>query len=492
MDLKEFLNRNWAYSYTRRMTYQKMRLYRYGFWKPFEEIFGYKQYYQGFRLIKGDCFAYYDFDEHEKLKEIIAEKFVDKKFIIKKLKGLLEKVQKDFDNHLKFSKKLPQKLSNLSNKEIVKILDKFYKQENIISPDTWIIFGDIEVALTNAIKDLAKSNGIPAEEAKDMISNLSNPMKIIPLDMERLSLLKVAALPKEKQERALLNHWKIFSYMPMYDINYQPYILEHFRKELTDLMAKLNIEQIKKEIEEIKQKYKARKFYYSKLIKKFKGKREFLYLLKFFANYSHLKDYKPFVRDKSGFYIRNTFLEVAKRLNLNLSQALFLNEQEIRDALLNGKKFSEEELNKRINNSIYFSKREETYFITDEEEIKKIENIFSPKEETKELKGLGVSKGFAKGIVSIILSNNDFSKFKEGKILVASATRPDYVPLMKKAIAIITDEGGMLSHAAIVSRELGKPCVVGTGKGTRLLKNGDEIEVDANKGIVKILKNYAK
>jgi pyruvate,water dikinase len=60
---------------------------------------------------------------------------------------------------------------------------------------------------------------------------------------------------------------------------------------------------------------------------------------------------------------------------------------------------------------------------------------------------------------------------------------------MKKAKGIITDEGGMLSHAAIVSRELGLPCVVGTVKGTRVLKDGDLVEVDADKGIIKVLKN---
>ena len=58
---------------------------------------------------------------------------------------------------------------------------------------------------------------------------------------------------------------------------------------------------------------------------------------------------------------------------------------------------------------------------------------------------------------------------------------------MKKSAAVVTDEGGMLSHAAIVSRELKKPCVVGTLKATRVLKDGDIIEVDANKGIIKIL-----
>jgi pyruvate,water dikinase len=66
-------------------------------------------------------------------------------------------------------------------------------------------------------------------------------------------------------------------------------------------------------------------------------------------------------------------------------------------------------------------------------------------------------------------------------------TTPEYVPIMKMASAIVTDEGGISCHAAIVSRELKIPCVIGTKNATKVLKTGDEIEVDAEKGIVKIL-----
>ena len=84
-------------------------------------------------------------------------------------------------------------------------------------------------------------------------------------------------------------------------------------------------------------------------------------------------------------------------------------------------------------------------------------------------------------------SHRDIAKIKKGEILVAPKITPKYVPAMEKAIAIITDEGGLLSHAAIVSREMGIPCVVGTKIATQVLKDGDRVEVDANKGIVRKL-----
>ena len=66
--------------------------------------------------------------------------------------------------------------------------------------------------------------------------------------------------------------------------------------------------------------------------------------------------------------------------------------------------------------------------------------------------------------------------------------KPDYLSAMKKAVAFVTDEGGITCHAAIVARELNKPCIIGTKIATKVLKDGDEVEVDADKGVVKILK----
>lgn len=113
----------------------------------------------------------------------------------------------------------------------------------------------------------------------------------------------------------------------------------------------------------------------------------------------------------------------------------------------------------------------------------------SEKEEVAEvgkilLKGLGASPGIATGEVKIVSSERDIAKVKEGDVLVAVMTTPDMVPAMKRACAIVTDEGGMTCHAAIVSRELGVPAVVGTKRATKVLKDGMLVTVDGEKGIV--------
>ncbi len=122
------------------------------------------------------------------------------------------------------------------------------------------------------------------------------------------------------------------------------------------------------------------------------------------------------------------------------------------------------------------------------DEVLQVEKIIYG-ENTDILYGTGVYPGKVTGKVKVILEfGKQYTKFEEGDILVSGMTDPNFVPLMKKAKAIITDGGGVLCHAAIVSRELGVPCVIGTGKATQVLKDGDEVEVDADAGIVRIIK----
>ncbi len=94
------------------------------------------------------------------------------------------------------------------------------------------------------------------------------------------------------------------------------------------------------------------------------------------------------------------------------------------------------------------------------------------------------SKGVAEGEVRIVDATGKDENFPDGAVLVCSVTTPEFVPLMQKCSAIVTDQGGILSHAAIVARELKKPCIVGTREATRKLHDGQQVKVDANNGSV--------
>ncbi|MBW2965765.1 phosphoenolpyruvate synthase [Candidatus Woesearchaeota archaeon] len=116
-------------------------------------------------------------------------------------------------------------------------------------------------------------------------------------------------------------------------------------------------------------------------------------------------------------------------------------------------------------------------------EKKKVEGVKEVEADVL-VKGETASPGVASGPVKIIHDISELDKIQKGDVMVTTMTTPDMVPAMQKASAIVTDEGGMTCHAAIVSREMGIPCIVGTGKGTEVLKDGDVITVHATHGTV--------
>lgn len=103
------------------------------------------------------------------------------------------------------------------------------------------------------------------------------------------------------------------------------------------------------------------------------------------------------------------------------------------------------------------------------------------------LKGMPASKGKIIGRAVVVLHPSQFSEVKPGDILVTVMTRPEYLPVMSVAAAFVTDEGGITSHAAIVAREMKKPCVIATKKASKVIQTGQQIEVDADTGTVTIL-----
>jgi len=152
---------------------------------------------------------------------------------------------------------------------------------------------------------------------------------------------------------------------------------------------------------------------------------------------------------------------------------------------------STEVLKMRANGTLIIG--DETYFGKLEDYAKthpeyEFEGLFDVLEKTTLIKGQPAHKGIVKGKVRVVKNQFQMEQVEEGDIMVAPMTTPDFLPAMKKAAAFVTDEGGITCHAAIVAREMKKPCVIGTKIATKILKNGDTVEVDAEKGIITILK----
>lgn len=103
------------------------------------------------------------------------------------------------------------------------------------------------------------------------------------------------------------------------------------------------------------------------------------------------------------------------------------------------------------------------------------------------LRGIGANPGIVKGVVKIVSGIQDIPSFEQDHILVAEITEPSMVIMMNKAAAIITDTGGLTSHPAIMSRELGIPCVVATKTATQILKDGMRVKVDGARGEIYVI-----
>jgi phosphohistidine swiveling domain-containing protein len=144
----------------------------------------------------------------------------------------------------------------------------------------------------------------------------------------------------------------------------------------------------------------------------------------------------------------------------------------------------------RYKSCAYYQKGNFYEIISGKEYKNFYESIFGKerKLEVNDFRGLTASSGKVTGRVKVVKSVQEVGKVQKGDILVAVMTRPDYIVGIKKAAAIVTDEGGVTCHAAIVAREIGIPCVIATKIATKVLKDGDLVEVNANHGVVKILK----
>ena len=125
------------------------------------------------------------------------------------------------------------------------------------------------------------------------------------------------------------------------------------------------------------------------------------------------------------------------------------------------------------------------YYFNSQYEFDALTNLVINKQNgTTEIRGSVACKGKVRGRVRIVETQADLESFEEGEVLVAVKTQPKYVPIMTRSAAIVTDIGGITSHAAIISREFEIPCIVGTGNATKMLKNGDLVLVDADLGVV--------
>lgn len=352
-------------------------------------------------------------------------------------------------------------LKVLTNKQLIERFSKYIDAFFDFMPSLLIPLA-IEQYLTENVKN----------KVGEDFQKLTAVQKDSDAFLEQKDLSEIAILKKQGADikERLTVHAERFSYLGL-DNSFlsMPWGTDYFEARVNDLalgnpaeMLKALLENRTKELAE-----------YKKLVSKVDM--DSLKNAELLQDYMFFRSYRIDAMKKAQWALKPLLVEIASRFNLKFEYIVWFLWPEILKLLETGEKPN-------------FEPRKEN-FTVGLLDGKLFWNTNSIKEETLEYAGpikgkIACKGGLVKGKVRIIRGKEDMQNFKEGEILVTAMTTPDFVMIMKKAAAIVTDEGGILCHAAIVSREFGVPCVIGTKIATRVLKTGDEVIVDADKGIV--------
>jgi len=205
--------------------------------------------------------------------------------------------------------------------------------------------------------------------------------------------------------------------------------------------------------------------------------------IKLFQEVVYFRDARLMWLNEGCHYSRPLLQEIAQRLDLTYDEIIYLLPQETEEGLKGIISVKKEEIQQRLQKYALVLENQQITLYTGEGVEQ--QRVKSDLQNTAEVQGHPAFQGKATGKVKLVKDRTELHKVEKGEILVTRLTTPDFVVAMEKAAAIITDLGGITSHAAIVSRELRVPCIVGTQCATKILKDGDLVEVDAYEGVVR-------
>lgn len=448
-------------------------------------------------------------EAHEALKAKIVERYENFDELIENAIDLGERMNGWSDENI-----FRKDLTVLPGGELVKLLEKFVdfqKQEYTYGVALPILdfqnFSFIEGNLSRFLKAR-----VPAEDYQKYYSIFTEPLQNSFARDQEESLLRLLAIYwdgvgfKEDVMSSNIDQiqakylefysklkahsekygWVYYSYTgPAFAISsFYDFAVDYVRKDIHPAEVLANFQKRRAEILELRQKY----------LNELRPEGLDKFVLEHAAKVVWAKPRRKDYQSKSYFHVEKLCREIGKRLFLSLEQTRSMPINEIEKALNGGivdaniantiRKFHICLPNE--DGSVSTLVGEEAKDFSANNISRKIEK--NDVENIEKIVGTTAHPGKATGMVKIINSPADMSKMEYTNVLVSRATTPGVVPAMKKAAAIISDEGGLTCHAAIVSRELGIPCVVGTKIATKALTDGDLVEVDADNGIIRIIK----
>lgn len=485
--------------------------------------------YKGYNSL----FYYGENDSNEVAENIIKKFLAEPEFATK----VNDEIVKLADVLRKYSQQLPERnLESYSNADLWKMYEGYDKCHTEYYQWCWIpVAVDMfHNNLTNKLKDYLRSLNLSEEKVNEYFILLTQPTKKSLIEIERIEFLKLASILKQDSYHKKLfgELYKKFRDQEVAKFGYKTHTKEYeelLEQKVSGLIAHIKPDLLKK-IEEHYEKYFYVKHMWvgtistfesylkelvklideradpeamletnekefeemiskrSQLVKKLNLQKNYLTLFDAFGDFMVTKIYRRYSQIYAVYKMEFILKEIARRFDLSLMQIRFLLKDEVKKTLLEGI-LDKQELEERTKFCVYYTEKDREIVFTGQKAKELAESAKRAEvKEVNELRGQIGCMGKAKGIAKLVIRPEDMGKLNKGDILISIATDPDIVPAMKKAAAFVTEQGGVTSHAAIVAREMHKPCVIGTKIATKVIKDGDLVEVDANVGIVKIIK----
>ena len=507
------------------------------FVKEFAEPSG--RAYECIAAIYQDYHLWFYFDEKDA--HAVAQNIVDR---FDENPDFMDEVNREIVRHSDvlrdFAEKLPEeKLEKLSNQKLWQLYRDHEDTHKAYYQWAWIpVAVDMFTNhLTEYGKKLLQEIEVPEDKVNEYLTLLTQPSRPSPIKEEQDSLTKIAiAVQKDFQQLKLfqelfrkfkeedVKEFGLYTHSPEYEAQFekrvqelvetiQPKILqavqevyaryfytkfifteeqgvysfEHYLKALVRLVNRTP--DLGKEFQEEEQELANIIQKREELIRKLKLTKRQRQIFDAWGEFMITKIYRRYAQLFALYKMTAIVEEIGRRLGLTLKQTRFMKTSEV-EAGLSGGSVDMDEIKRRVEFSVSYADKNGRVFYSGAE-AKKAAELIKGKEQDlsgiKELKGQVGCQGMATGTVKVVNVIEDMKKMEEGDILVAISTQPDLLPAMKKAAAFVTEQGGVTSHAAIVAREMNTPCVIGTKIATKVLKDGMKVEVDATKGIVRIL-----
>lgn len=445
--------------------------------KAMEESVG-KKYTALVFTIKDELFTcYVNVDEDNAVSDAVYNKITSDPASYEQVKQeVMERSRKlrEFDRLLRTIN-----YSELSNQQLWELYEKFCTLFiNMRIYSSFPTFLDGYGRYTEFLQDkLSKILEPNTKEFNEVFSVLTSPEKSSYVKQQEIDLLKVGLsnnIPEEIKKHTDKYRW--FNYggegIPLTE--------QDFLQKLESL--KETTPNFEEELNKIKQKEESIKERRKEFIQKYNLSEELQQLFEIAREFVWIKYYRKEIFSEAYCNVEFLLRAIGERINAKMEDVRSMLRREVKEALETGKA-NVELIRNRMKNSTFVTYEGESYQLN-EEQIKMLNLVEAESTDSSELKGQPACVGKAEGIVKIVNSADEMDKVKQGDILVSKQTHPAIIPAMKLCSAIVTDLGGLTCHAAIVSRELQKPCIVGTKVATKTLKDGDLVKVDADKGVI--------